>query len=54
MDRMPSHTLTKEEVLRRFQLSKQKKQQRLQELEANLRADYKKRTGVEVKTFVAW
>lgn len=44
----------REEVLRRFQLSKQKKQQRLRELEIELKDEFKRVTGVEAKSFVVW
>lgn len=44
----------REEVLRRFQLSKQKKQQRLRELEIGLKDEFKRVTGVEAKSFVVW
>ena len=54
MERSGNETLTREEVLKRFRLSKQKKQQRLKELESNLRADFKQRTGLEATTFTVW
>ena len=46
--------LNKDEVIRRFQQSKQRKQDRLKELEEALRTDFRNVTGMEAKTFVVW
>ena len=46
--------LNKDEVIRRFQQSKQRKQERLKELEEGLRTDFRNVTGMEAKTFVVW
>ena len=44
MEKNREISMSKDEVLKRYQLSKQKKQQRLKELENGLRADFKKIT----------
>lgn len=54
MEKIIINELTKDEVLRRFQESKRRKQDRLKELEDGLRADFQNVTGVEAKTFVVW
>ena len=54
MEKMSKNELTRDEVLRRFQQSKLRKQERLKELEKELRADFRKVTGVEAKSFVVW
>ena len=46
--------LNKDELIRRFQQSKQRKQDRLKELEEGLRTDFRNVTGMEAKTFVVW
>ena len=54
MEKIIINELTKDEVLRRFQESKRRKQDRLKELEEGLRADFMNVTGIEAKTFVVW
>ena len=54
MENITINKLTKDEVLRRWQESKRRKQDRLKELEEGLRADFRNVTGVEAKTFVVW
>lgn len=54
MEKNREISMSKDEVLKRYQLSKQKKQQRLKELENGLRADFKKITGIDAKSFVVW
>lgn len=54
MEKKNLNIMTKEDVLRRYKLSRQKKQRRLRELEEGLRADFKKATGVEASSFVVW
>ena len=54
MEKIIVNKLNKDEVIRRFQQSKQRKQDRLKELEEGLRADFKNVTGMEAKTFVVW
>ena len=54
MEKIIINELTKDEVLRRFQESKRRKQDRLKELEKGLRADFRNVKGVEAKSFVVW
>ena len=54
MEKIIVNKLNKDEVIRRFQQSKQRKQDRLKELEEGLRTDFKNVTGMEAKTFVVW
>ena len=54
MEKIIINKLTMDEVLRRLQESKRRKQDRLKELEEGLRADFRNVTGVEAKTFVVW
>ena len=54
MEEMHLNMTTRDEVLKRYKLSRQKKQQRLRELEEGLRADFKKATGLEANSFVVW
>ena len=54
MEKIILNKLTKDEVLRRLQESKRRKQDRLKELEEGLRADFRNVTGVEAKKFVVW
>ena len=54
MKKIIINELTKDEVLRRWQESKRRKQDRLKELEEGLMADFRNVTGVEAKTFVVW
>ena len=54
MEKIIINELTKEEVLRRWQESKRRKQDRLKELEEGLRSDFRNVTGIEAKTFVVW
>ena len=54
MEKIILNKLTKDEVLRRLQESKRRKQDRLKELEEGLKADFRNVTGVEAKTFVVW
>ena len=54
MEKIIVNKLNKDEVIRRFQQSKQRKQERLKELEEGLRTDFKNVTGMEAKTFVVW
>ena len=54
MEKNIVNKLNKDEVIRRFQQSKQRKQDRLKELEEGLRTDFKRVTGMEAKTFVVW
>ena len=54
MEKNILNKLTKDEVLRRLQESKRRKQDRLKELEEGLRADFRNVTGVEAKSFVVW
>ena len=51
MEKIIINELTKDEVLRRFQESKRRKQDRLKELEKGLRADFRNVKGVEAKSF---
>lgn len=44
--------MTKEEVMKRFLASKEKKKQHLVQLEKDMREEYRKRMGVEAKNFV--
>ena len=54
MEKNIVNKLNKDEVIRRFQQSKQRKQDRLKELEEGLRTDFRNVTGMEAKTFVVW
>ena len=54
MEKIIINELTKEEVLRRWQESKRRKQDRLKELEEGLRSDFRNVTGIEAKTFFVW
>ena len=54
MEKNIVNKLNKDEVIRRFQQSKQRKQDRLKELEEGLRADFRNVPGMEAKTFVVW
>ena len=54
MEKNIVNKLNKDEVIRRFQQSKQRKQDRLKELEEGLRADFRNVPGKEAKTFVVW
>ena len=54
MEKIIINELTKEEVLRRWQESKRRKQDRLKELDEGLRSDFRNVTGIEAKTFVVW
>ena len=54
MEKIIVNKLNKDEVIRRFQQSKQRKQDRLKELEEGLRTDFRNVTGMEAKTFVVW
>ena len=54
MEKNIVNKLNKDEVIRRFQQSKQRKQDRLKELEEALRTDFRNVTGMEAKTFVVW
>ena len=54
MEKIIVNKLNKDEVIRRFQQSKQRKQDRLKELEEALRTDFRNVTGMEAKTFVVW
>ena len=53
MEKIIVNKLNKDEVIRRFQQSKQRKQDRLKELEEALRTDFRNVTGMEAKTFGA-
>lgn len=44
--------LTREEVMKRFLASKEKKRQHIVQLEKDMREEYRKRTGLEAKNFV--
>ena len=46
--------LTREEVIRRWKEHRRKKQEFIQELEKELRAAYKKRTGHEPESIEVW
>ena len=54
MEKIIVNKLNKDDVIRRFQQSKQRKQDRLKELEEGLRTDFRNVTGMEAKTFVVW
>ena len=45
MEKIIVNKLNKDEVIRRFQQSKQRKQERLKELEEGLRTDFKRVRG---------
>lgn len=45
--------ITKEEVMKRFLASRNKKREHLVKLEENMRREYKVRMGVEAKHFFA-
>ena len=49
MEKIIINELTKDEVLRRFQEPKRRKQDRLKELEEGLRSDFRNVTGIEAK-----
>ena len=54
MEEMHLNMTTRDEVLKRYKLSRQKKQQRLREVEEGRRADFKRATGLEANSFVVW
>ena len=54
MEKNILNKLTKDEVLRRLQESKRRKQDRLKELEEGLGFDFRNAIGVEAKRFVVW
>lgn len=51
IERMEQQKMTKEEVLKRLQASREKKRKRIEEVEEILRARYRDRTGEEPKYF---
>lgn len=51
---METNRMTREEALRRFRASKERKRQRLAEMERELRRDLLERTGQSPKHFYAW
>jgi len=47
-------TRTKEEVLRRFHASRERKRKFIKQLEQEMKAEYEQRTGLEAKYFEVW
>jgi len=46
--------MTKEEVLARFEASRQRKREAVARLEKELKEEYQRQTGQEAKYFQAW